>query len=132
MNLAGVGVYPRKPIPLLYGTEAEVPFGQTARLEQVFFAGHCHQSKPRQNLGPGTDVPPGRTPAGRYEWQIRRCDVNGWEGIPYTDWVNHLHTSTWVILPPGSNPTSFGLYQALQAGALPVIPYRHFKRGIMR
>jgi len=34
-----------------------------------------------------------------------------------------LQNGTWVITPAGHYPTSFGLFETLQGGALPIIPF---------
>jgi len=119
-----VGKYPRVAVPLLYGRDAEVPFGRedNNRSREVFFAGGCHSGKTRLFIGPGTYVLPGRLPGERYDWKVNHCD----QYVPYEEFKGHLQNGTWVLTPAGYYPTSFGLFETLQGGALPVIPYDIF------
>mmetsp|Transcript_16308 Transcript_16308/g.47716 ORF Transcript_16308/g.47716 Transcript_16308/m.47716 type:complete len:459 (+) Transcript_16308:53-1429(+) len=110
---------PSLPVPLLYTGDWEVPMGTEPRSKSVFFAGSC-TGKMRRFFGPGTSVPPknGTRWDKGYDWAIGACDNK----LPRDEFVRKLHSSTWVITPAGHFPTTFMIFEALQAGALPVMP----------
>jgi len=111
----------RIPIPLLR-TSAVSHATREERDRDVFFAGSCHFSMSRSRLGPGKDLPPEHAhAAARYNWIIRRCSNHTDDLLPFEEYLQHLYNSTWAVAASGCYPPSFGLYEIVQSGALPII-----------
>jgi len=76
-------------------------------------------------MGPGKAVSPGKLPNGTYNWEIHACD----DIVPQEQFRTSLQHSTWTITPTGSMPTSFMMYEALQAGSLNILPWYQPQRS---
>lgn len=121
-------IVPRIPIPLLYRNDAfsmqdanKLKYEQKEK--QVFFAGSCHGNNARNNIT--NIVPPSKLAGGRYKFEIHKCN----EKVPQKTYYDKLQRSRFVIAPPGSMPTAFMIYEALQAGSFAIIPYEEGKLG---
>eukprot|EP00747_Dinoflagellata_sp_TGD_P212124 gnl/TRDRNA2_/TRDRNA2_85252_c0_seq1.p1 gnl/TRDRNA2_/TRDRNA2_85252_c0~~gnl/TRDRNA2_/TRDRNA2_85252_c0_seq1.p1 ORF type:complete len:283 (-),score=33.29 gnl/TRDRNA2_/TRDRNA2_85252_c0_seq1:96-827(-) len=122
--------YPRVPIPLLYyHNVARDPKGKRRirarsgkKENKVFFRGRCAwgESKVRELIGEGKVLSPGKLPGGRVEWDVQACNKHI---MPRPEYVESMYNSTWVLAPTGSMPSSYRLYEGLQAGALGIVPY---------
>mmetsp|Transcript_70448 Transcript_70448/g.199794 ORF Transcript_70448/g.199794 Transcript_70448/m.199794 type:complete len:477 (-) Transcript_70448:131-1561(-) len=116
-----VGLHPRVPVPLLYGRKAQLTPVEN-RSQDVFFAGACHLSSVRYQFGKDRVVGTEPLTTGRYNWNVFRCD----EKVPKRDFRGFLQNSTWVVCPGGTMPATFMTYEAIQAGALPIIPFTDY------
>jgi len=120
--------YPRLPIPLLRRKDnIKISNSWPQKQKQVFFAGSCHcfsdpslcSKLSRAQMGPGKVVSPGKLPNETYNWKIHACD----DIVPQEQFQTSLQHSTWTITPAGTMPTSFMMYEALQAGCLDILPW---------
>lgn len=115
---------PRVAIPLLHREEEEVPGNsENNRSPEVFFRGTC--SSYLRKLVPAKLA---SVTSPRYSWNVRPCG----EKMPEHDFFETIRRETWVITTSGYFPPAYMMYEALQAGALPIfittqrpwLPYR--------
>jgi len=114
-NVVAFANYSRIPIPLLHYSGSDSLQAMPQKAPLVFFAGSCRSNPVRMHIG--EQVPAGDGPSGKYYWDITEC---GWFPASYE---STLQNSTWVIAPSGTMPVSFQMYEALQAGCLPIVPW---------
>lgn len=127
-------VFPRVPIPLLrkedtFSLDNSETFARNISQKklEVFFAGGCSGKGVRDHLGEDTEVPPGKLPNGKYEWEVHHCGKH--DKLAVEEYEQHIKDSTWVITPVGAAPTAFMIYEALQAQSLCIIPYKKGGKG---